>query len=130
MDSSTSIPFEQLPKAVGEILNKIDILISLVSSQQSSAKQEDAHIPLSMDEASRLLGKAASTIYALTSQKRIPYHKQGNKLYFFKDELLQWIETGCVPLPESSSTTVSENCFEEHLKMLRASKCRHPSHVG
>lgn len=35
-----------------------------------------------------------STLYTLTSQKKIPYYKRGKKLYFKKSELQLWIDKG------------------------------------
>ena len=60
-----------------------------------------------------MLGKSASTIYAMTSEKRIPYHKRGNKLYFFEDEIIGWIEQG------GTSGTGSEEEFNRRLEALR-----------
>lgn len=56
----------------------------------------------------------------MTSDGRIPYHKTGNKLYFFKDELLKWIESGGL----FSTTSSNETDFKEHLKMMQSGKGR------
>ena len=46
---------------------------------------------LSIQEAAEFLDLAKQTIYKLTSEGTIPFHKQGGKLWFFRDELLAWI---------------------------------------
>ena len=73
-----------------------------------------------MDDVSTLLGKSASTIYTMTSEKRIPYHKRGNKLYFFEDEIIGWIEQG------GTSGMGDENKFNGRLEALRNSKRHKP----
>ena len=76
---------------------------------------------LALDDVAALLGKSASTIYAMTSEKRIPYHKRGNKLYFFEDEIIGWIEQG------GTSGTGSEEEFNRRLEALRSGKKHKPS---
>lgn len=56
----------------------------------------------------------------MTSEKRIPYRKRGNKLYFFEDEVMQWIEQG------GTSGTGSEEDFNRRLEALRSGKKRKP----
>jgi len=38
--------------------------------------------------------KAKSTVYTLVRKGSIPCYKSGKKLYFYEDELLEWINTG------------------------------------
>jgi len=49
---------------------------------------------LNIDQAAEFLKISKSTLYTLTSQKRIPHFKKGKKLYFKLSELLLWIESG------------------------------------
>ncbi len=48
--------------------------------------------PLNTVEASRYLSISLSHLYKLSSQRKIPFHKPNGKcLYFFEDELDEWI---------------------------------------
>ena len=48
---------------------------------------------LNIDELSAILGVTKSTIYAWTSQNKIPHIKLGKKLLKFReDEIMAWIE--------------------------------------
>lgn len=38
--------------------------------------------------------KSQTSIYALVRKGIIPAYKRGKKLYFYKEELLQWVESG------------------------------------
>lgn len=51
----------------------------------------DEKKPLSVQEAAEFLGIAKQSVYNGTSTGVIPHHKQGNKLFFFREELLAWI---------------------------------------
>ena len=54
----------------------------------------DKHRLIEIDEASKITRKAKPTIYTLARKGLIPAYKKGKKLYFYEDELLQWIESG------------------------------------
>ena len=49
---------------------------------------------IEIDEACKITRKAKPTIYTLARKGLIPAYKRGKKLYFYEDELLQWIESG------------------------------------
>ena len=115
------ITFEQLPQAVSLLLEKVGQLADKVDKVLGKDGQQKDKRLLGLDDVATLLGKSASTIYAMTSEKRIPYHKRGNKLYFFEDEIIGWIEQG------GTSGTGSEEEFNRRLEALRSSKKHKPS---
>ncbi|MBA2610812.1 MAG: helix-turn-helix domain-containing protein [Bacteroidetes bacterium] len=51
---------------------------------------------LNIKEAAAFLKLKITTLYEKTSQKIIPHFKKGNKLYFNRNELEEWIKTGKV----------------------------------
>lgn len=87
------ISFENLPKAVAHLVKEIAEIKLLIQNVQVY-ESKDKSIPIGIEEASRLIGKAKSTIYALVRQRIIPCYKYGKKLYFFEEELLEWISKG------------------------------------
>ena len=115
------ITFEQLPQAVALLIERVGQLAEKMEQALGSATQKQGRRLLTLDEVSNLLGKSPSTIYAMTSEKRIPYHKRGNKLYFFEDEIIGWIEQG------GTSGTGNEDEFNRRLEALRSGKKRKPS---
>lgn len=118
-----NITFEQLPQAVSILIEKVGLLADRVEKVLGKTPhQHDGkrHL-LTLNEVATLLGKSSSTIYAMTSDKRIPYHKRGNKLYFFEDEIIRWIEQG------GTSGTGDESEINRRLEELRNSKKHKPS---
>ncbi len=87
------INFENLPKAVAHLANEIAEIKSIVENKQVPAILTKK-IPIDISEASRIIGKAKPTIYTLVRERKIPCYKSGKKLYFFEDELLEWISKG------------------------------------
>lgn len=118
-----NITFEQLPQAISILIEKVERLAGKVEEMLGRASGQDADRRklLSLGEVAALLGKSASTIYAMTSEKRIPYRKRGNKLYFFEDEVMRWIEQG------GTSGTGNDEEFKRRLEELRNGKKRKPS---
>lgn len=89
--------FDDLPKQVQALHNKIDGLIRL-HSQKEATEEEDEEVWFNMDELIAFLpqkyGKA--TIYGFTSRNQIPYYKKGKHTYFLKSEILDWLKKGKV----------------------------------
>lgn len=61
-------------------------------------KQFKSDLPdiLNIREAAAFLKLKITTLYEKTSRKIIPHFKKGNKLYFNKNELEEWIKKGKV----------------------------------
>lgn len=117
-----NITFEQLPQAVSMLIEKVGQLADRVEKVLCRTPQQhgEGRSLLTLNEAAALLGKSPSTIYAMTSDKRIPYHKRGNKLYFFEDEIIAWIEQG------GTSGAGNGSEIEKRLEELRNGKKRKP----
>jgi excisionase family DNA binding protein len=85
--------FENLPKAVAHLVSEVEELKLLVEKGQASVLPRK-RIPIGIEEACRIIGKAKPTVYALVRKRMLPCYKNGKKLYFFEDELLEWITNG------------------------------------
>ena len=87
------ISFENLPKAVAHLVNEVEELKLLVEKGQMPVSPQK-RVPIGIEEACRILGKAKPTVYTLVRKRMLPCYKNGKKLYFFEDELLEWITNG------------------------------------
>ena len=87
------ISFENLPKAVAHLVSEVAAIKSLVEKGQTPVAPQK-RVPIGIEDACRIIGKAKPTIYALVRKRLLPCYKNGKKLYFFEDELLEWITTG------------------------------------
>lgn len=64
---------------------------------ENKTNEFDGKEILKSDEAARLLGITKGSLYYLTHHKKLPYFKPGGKInYFYKSELIKWIEKGRV----------------------------------
>lgn len=71
-----NITFEQLPQAVSMLIEKVGQLADKVERVLGNTGQKQERRLLTLDDVATLLNKSCSTIYAMTSEKRIPYHKR------------------------------------------------------
>lgn len=74
------------------ILAKHDQLIQELLKKFESLSAEPEK-PITVYEAARFINKEVQTIYGLTSRKKIPFHKNGRELSFFKSELVAWLKS-------------------------------------
>lgn len=84
-------PFEVIESRLSNIESLIlDIKHkpSLTSENQNSDKL------LTVEEAADFLNLTKPTIYSKVSKGELPYMKKGKRLYFSKDELLDYIKSG------------------------------------
>lgn len=92
MAENYTIPtFEQLPKAVAELHDKVDAVFDYIKSRDSPQTPTRPDI-MYVEQCAQYLGKTVSTIYTMCSKGTIPHHKGGNKLYFFTSELVEWLK--------------------------------------
>lgn len=62
--------------------------------QQKAEPQPEIETPIQLDAVVPLTGLTKPTLYGYVQRNEIPYHKKGNRLYFFKSEIIDWIKTG------------------------------------
>ncbi len=86
------LTFDQLPKAVSELLDKVSKIEHILRHDHHSETEADGLFCIK--QASTFLNLSISTIYGKVCRREIPVSKQGKKLYFSKAELLEWIRSG------------------------------------
>lgn len=79
---------------IDQRLTTIESLLHELKTGISQPKADARRIPLNIDRVSELSNLAKPTIYGLVAAKKIPHAKQGKKLYFFEDEIIDWIRQG------------------------------------
>ena len=92
MDTN-EISFENLPKAVAHLVSEVAEIKLLVEKGQPPVISQK-RVPIGIEDACQIIGKAKPTIYTLVRKRLLPCYKNGKKLYFFENELLEWISKG------------------------------------
>lgn len=114
------IKFDEMPNVIAqlsldilEMSNLLQILMEEVEGlrEHVMAKPVSARrIPVDIDRACEITGKAKNTMYRYTSQGLIPHYKRGKTIYFFEDELLEWVRNSrletLLERPENQSQNI------------------------
>lgn len=88
----SKLNFENLPSAVAELIQGQSELRALLL--QKANLQPEIETPIQLDGVIPLTGFSKPTLYGYVQRNEIPYHKKGNRLYFFKSEIVDWIKQG------------------------------------
>jgi excisionase family DNA binding protein len=109
------ITFDQLPKAVAQLLDEVASIKSMLA-EKGDAKPTGDQL-LTIQECAAILHLSVPTIYGLVHRKEIPVSKKGKRLYFSKDEINAWIKTG-------RKMTVSEIQVEAEQQFMKTHKMK------
>ena len=93
---------EDLYGVITTLVQKVE---SLESSIQDIKNTSDKDELLDIEELAEFLGKSKVTVYRLKHDKKIPYIKQGNRIYFLKKDVMEWLKSN---RRESKATTLRD----------------------
>ena len=88
------LSFDQLPKAVNQLCEKLDIIERLLRANKSQQPNEVTEQLLTVEEAAEFLKLAVPTIYSKVSKRELPVMKRGKRLYFSSTELMAYLKEG------------------------------------
>ena len=91
---NTNLTFNDLPTAVNRLTNEVSELKRLFIQKQAEPPTNEAEKLLTIKEASEFLKLSVPTLYSKVSRNKLPYMKQGKRLYFSSIELMDYIKEG------------------------------------
>ena len=91
-----NITFEDLPKAMTWMMDKLNELTSKVDSFNNQSVQPQTDQWMNLKELCEYLPNhpAEQTVYGWTSCHQIPFHKRGKRIMFLKSEIDTWLHDG------------------------------------
>jgi excisionase family DNA binding protein len=82
--------------AIDERLSSIENLLHTLTDRQPETP--DANTPkgelLTIEQAAEFLHLSKATIYSKCSRNELPYMKRGKRLYFLREQLLEYVKAG------------------------------------
>jgi excisionase family DNA binding protein len=87
------ITFEQLPKAVTQLFDKLENIERLLLAKAEQQIQNPDEL-FTVEEAAKFLSLSVPTIYGLTSKKELPFMKRSKRIYFLKADLVSYLKAG------------------------------------
>ena len=95
-------PFEVIE---ARLCNIETLLLDLKHKPKEQGYQQEGEQLLTIQQAGEMLNLTVPTLYGYVQRAEIPVCKRGKRLYFSKQELLQWIKAG---RKKTLAETVSE----------------------
>jgi len=92
-DEKEELTLQNIPKAVNYLINEIAemrVLLEHIESQLGLGI--DKHRPIGIDDACRIFDQTKNGINKLIRNCTVPHYLKENKVYFFEDELVKWVE--------------------------------------
>ena len=91
-----NITFEDLPKAMSWMMDKLDKLDSKIDGLNNIPQVRSADQWMNLKELCEYLPShpAEQTVYGWTSCHQIPFHKRGKRIMFLKSEVDAWLHDG------------------------------------
>jgi len=86
--------FDQLPEAVSQLGKKLDQIERLILQSSSHHTQSQIDQYIKIEEAAEILGLAVPTIRSKMCRGELPYMKKGKRVYFSRQELMEYIRQG------------------------------------
>ena len=87
--SEKNITFEDMPKAMSWMMDKLNELDSKIDGLNNSPQTAPSEIWMNLKELREYLPShpAEQTVYGWTSCHQIPFHKKGKRIMFLKSEI-------------------------------------------
>jgi len=94
--SEKNITFEDMPKAMSWMMDKLNELDSKIDGLNNSPQTPPSEIWMNLKELREYLPNhpAEQTVYGWTSCHQIPFHKKGKRIMFLKSEIDDWLHDG------------------------------------
>ena len=91
--SEKNITFEDMPKAMSWMMDKLNELDSKIDGLNNSPQTAPSEIWMNLKELREYLPShpAEQTVYGWTSCHQIPFHKKGKRIMFLKSEIDDWL---------------------------------------
>ncbi|WP_299187923.1 helix-turn-helix domain-containing protein [uncultured Aquimarina sp.] len=86
------LSFDKLPKAVAKLSNEVSEIKRILLQSKDEEPEKDKLF--TVKEAAEFLELSVPTIYGYVQHKQIPVMKKHKRLYFSKQELMNWIRGG------------------------------------
>jgi excisionase family DNA binding protein len=85
------ITFENLPQAIASLFDEVKQIKSIVLDTSSRDTGDQL---LTIQQTAEFLHVQKQTLYTYVSKGTIPYNKRAGRLYFSKNDIIEWVKDG------------------------------------
>ena len=89
-----NLTFNDLPQVVAQLVGEVSTLKNLIEEIRDTSQHPEPDELMNIKQAGEFLHLTVQTIYNKVSKNEIPFMKRGKRLYFSKDELMNYLKQG------------------------------------
>lgn len=92
----TKVTFDDMPGMMNDLLQQMRVLterVKRIETPEGRPRTASGREVLTTMEVANLLKVARITVYRMASRGDIPYYKSGKNLMFYRDEILEWVDS-------------------------------------
>ena len=92
----TKVTFDDMPRMMFDLLDQMRTLtdrVKRLETPEGRPKTSSGREILTTMEVANLLKLARITVYRMASRGDIPCYKSGKNLMFYRDEILEWVDS-------------------------------------
>lgn len=79
---------------VSDVAN--EVVKKIYSQNTVNPQKENQDNPINIQEVAKITGLSVPTLYGYCQKNKIPFNKKGNRSYFFRNEIIEWLKLGRV----------------------------------
>jgi excisionase family DNA binding protein len=107
----TNFSFDSLPENISELNHRLERIENILTGYEN---QPEADQIWSVSEVAEFLKVSIPTIYGYTQKRSIPYLKKLGRLYFSKQQIIEWIKSS-----RKKTLVEAANDADEYLKIKK-----------
>jgi len=91
---------DKVPQALTMLFAKVESIEAFIKQSFNNSTQIDDEKPLNIIQAAAFLDLQPGTLYNKVYNKEIPYNKKGRRVYFFRRDLINYLNGGRIKTTE------------------------------
>ena len=106
--TTNSLTFNDLPQVVAQLAGEISTLKNLIEEIRDTSQKPELDELMTIKQAGEFLHLTVQTLYNKVSKNEIPFMKRGKRLYFSKEQLMDYLKQGSNEMQSDIDKEVNE----------------------
>ena len=108
MKTTNDLTFNDLPQVVAQLAGEISTLKNLIEEIRDTSQKTEPDELMTIKQAGEFLDLTVQTLYNKVSKNEIPFMKREKRLYFSKEQLIDYLKQGSNEMQSDTDREVNE----------------------
>ena len=106
--TTNDLTFNDLPQVVAQLAGEISTLKNLIEEIRDTSQKTEPDELMTIKQAGEFLDLTVQTLYNKVSKNEIPFMKREKRLYFSKEQLIDYLKQGSNEMQSDTDREVNE----------------------